>query len=135
MNDRQVDATISDDQFDLDIRVKVVTKAVDRFSADAGETASCASTCGDECTNSCASTCGEECTVVSLPAADAAGETETCSTCGSCTSECDTVPVRFYEDHYVLEVSQVRADGITRRVAGEHVVRRVEREPRSSRED
>ncbi|MEV7180664.1 hypothetical protein [Kitasatospora sp. NPDC093679] len=134
MNDRQVNARIGEDQFDLDIRVRVVTTAVDQFTPEAGETASCASTCGDECTNSCASTCGEECTVVSLPAADAAGETETCSTCGSCTSECDTVPVQFFEDHYVLEVSQVRADGITRRVAGEHVIRRVERESRSSRE-
>ncbi|GAB7184638.1 hypothetical protein ATKI12_4469 [Kitasatospora sp. Ki12] len=128
MNDRHVHTGISDDQFDLDIRVKVVTKAVDSFATKRGDTDSCASTCGDECTNSCASTCGEECATISVPVA--AGETETCATCGSCTSECDTVPVKFYEDHYLLEISQVHADGVVRRVAGDQVIRRVEREPR-----
>ncbi|MET9611992.1 hypothetical protein [Kitasatospora indigofera] len=132
MNDRQVQAGISDDQFDLDIRVKVATKAVDGFATKVGETDSCASTCGDECTNSCASTCEGGCTQ------DRAAEGDTEATCGSCTSECDTLgggcAVQFFEDHYVLEVSQVRADGITRRVAGEQVIRRVERAPRSSRE-
>ncbi|MGW2870772.1 hypothetical protein [Kitasatospora sp. NPDC001225] len=129
MNDRIIGAEITDDQFDLDIRVKVVTKAVDRFTRKLPDgTDSCASTCGDECTNSCASTCESGCTD---------NETETCETCGSCTSECDAGAtgagcgeVRLFEDHYILEVSQVRGDGITRRAAGEQVIRRVERNPR-----
>ncbi|WP_225840117.1 hypothetical protein [Streptomyces sp. NK08204] len=120
MEDAQAHAAFSDDQFDLDIRVKVTTRAVDRFVRE--DTDSCASTCGDECTNSCASTCEGGCTERDTP-----NETETCQTCGSCTSECDTL---LYEDHYHLEVSQVRADGVTRKVAGEKVIRRVERAPR-----
>ncbi|WP_371476674.1 hypothetical protein [Kitasatospora sp. NBC_00315] len=125
MNDRQVRAAISDDQFDLDIRVKMVTKAVDRFAITVADTDSCASTCGGECTNSCASTCEGDC-----------GGTETCATCGSCTSECDgddtggACVAQLFEDHYILEVSQVRTDGIARKAVGEQVIRRVERTPR-----
>ncbi|CAM5483967.1 hypothetical protein [Streptomyces avidinii] len=115
MEDEQAHVVYSDDQFDLDIRVKMTTREVDKFVIE--DSHSCASTCGDECTNSCASTCAGSC-----PVLDARDETETCETCGSCTSECDR---SLYEDHYVLEVSQVRADGVTRKVAGEHVIRRV----------
>ncbi|WP_046776905.1 hypothetical protein [Streptomyces yangpuensis] len=120
MNDEQAYVTYNGDQFDLDIRVKMTTREVDRFVVQ--DTHSCASTCGDECTNSCASTCAGSC-----PALEARSETETCETCGSCTSECAR---SLYEDHYVLEVSQVRADGVTRKVAGEHVIRRVVEHPR-----
>ncbi|MGW1374508.1 hypothetical protein ACWD6P_09585 [Streptomyces sp. NPDC002446] len=125
MEDEQAHVVYNDDddQFDLDIRVKMTTREVDHFVIE--DTHSCASTCGDECTNSCASTCAGSCPVFEArdeARDEARGETETCQTCGSCTSECDR---RLYEDHYVLEVSQVRSDGVTRKVAGEHVIRRV----------
>jgi hypothetical protein len=122
MTERKMHAELAADDFDLDIRVKVLTRAVDRFAA--GDTDSCASTCGDECTNSCASTC-------------AGGCTDTCETCGSCTSECvgDTGSgcreFKLFEDRYVFEIRQMGADGVARRVESQEVMRRVEKAARA----
>lgn len=111
---------LEDRDFDLDIRLKVSSREVDVFSP-AADTDSCASTCGDECTNSCASTCEGGCT-------------DTCETCGSCTSECaggetggGCREFQLFEDLVELEINQIRADGVARRVAHQQVLRRVER--------
>ena len=110
---------VSDDEFDLDIRVRVSTRPVDKFGP-AGDTDSCASTCGDECSNSCASTCEGGCT-------------DTCQTCGSCTSECGggetdggCREVRLFEDMVEIEINQLRPDGVTRKIQRQGTIRRVE---------
>jgi hypothetical protein len=120
--ERRIKASMADDDFDLDIRVKVATRRVDKFVL--ADTDSCASTCGDECTNSCASTCEGGCT-------------DTCETCGSCTSECAFDETSsgcrdfdLYEDKILFEINQVRADGVARTVQHEQVLRRVEQTPR-----
>lgn len=87
MSDEQPSGGSQPDDFDLDIRVKIVTRQVERFVVD---------------------------------------ETETCETCGSCTSECDLQGQRLFEDRIHLEIDQVGSDGVTRRIAGKQVIRRVE---------
>ena len=61
------------------------------------------------------------------------GETETCSTCGSCTSECDGgetlggCEVVLFEDRLELVVTRVSADGSSQKVEKSDVLRRIER--------
>jgi hypothetical protein len=117
--ERPGEPTVPDDEFDLDIRVKVASRQVAKFVL--ADTDSCASTCGEECTNSCASTCEGGCT-------------DTCETCGSCTSECDAddsgecrMGPKLFEDRIDIQIDQVRADGVARRVERREVIRRVER--------
>ena len=122
------------DDFDLDVRVKIVSLKVPYFTDD--DTASCASTCGDCSTSSCASTCEGGCTETCA----------TCETCGSCTSECNMdattgacfPELTFYNDVVELEISRLATavrPGAARKAIGKPIVhrevmRRVVRNPK-----